>query len=80
MKEVGGRKIVMFETCHAGAAAANAKETGLDMNNVVNQFMTKSNVALFRAAQGNELTHFDPRWNNRGAFTQATVEGLSGRG
>ena len=78
VKLVGGRKIVMFETCHAGAADANAKETGLDMNNVVNRFMTKSNVAFFGAAQGNELAHFDPRWNNRGAFTQAIVEGLGG--
>ena len=78
LKGVGGRKIVMFETCHAGAAAANAKEAGLDMNNVVNRFLRKSNVAFFGAAQGSEVAHFDPRWNNRGAFTQAIVEGLSG--
>jgi hypothetical protein len=68
----------MFETCRAGAAAANAKETGLDMNNVVNRFTKKSNVTFFGAAQGAELAHFDPRWKNRGAFTQAIVEGLSG--
>ena len=48
------------------------------MNNVVNRFMNKSNVAFFGAAQGNELAHFDPQWNNRGAFTQAIVEGLGG--
>jgi hypothetical protein len=78
LKLVGGRKIVMFETCHAGAAASSAKESGLDMNNVVNRFMARSYLAFFGATDGTGLAHFDPRWKNRGAFTQAIIEGLSG--
>ena len=35
-------------------------------------------VAFFGAAAGSGLAHFDPRWSNRGAFTQAIVEGLGG--
>jgi hypothetical protein len=78
LKRVVGRKIIMFETCHAGAAAENAKGSELDMNNVFNRIKTKSFVAFFGATDGTGLARFDPQWKNRGAFTQAIVEGLGG--
>ncbi len=76
---VSGKKILMFESCHAGAAAAkDSDNSNFNMGDVANTLTRHAALTFLGAAEGYQLAHFDAKWNYRGAFTQALMEGLSG--
>ena len=76
---VSGKKILMFESCHAGAAAAkDSDNSNFNLGDVANTLTRHAALTFLGAAEGYQLAHFDAKWNYRGAFTQAFMEGLSG--
>jgi uncharacterized caspase-like protein len=80
LASVRGKKIILLESCHAGAAVEKDNEKSrFDMGEVANRFQDQATVTFFGAAQGYQFAHFDPKWGNRGAFTQALIEGLDGK-
>jgi uncharacterized caspase-like protein len=76
-----GARIVMLDTCRAGAgadAAALAGPSAVDMNKTPNELADKSlGVQLYASAQARQFSLEYPEWGN-GAFTKAMLEGLSG--
>ena len=82
IRAVKGTRIVMLDTCRAGAAsdpAALAAPSTVDMNRGANEIGDRSlGVLLYASAQGKQVSLEYPEWGN-GAFTKAMIEGLSGR-
>ncbi len=76
---VSGKKLLLFETCHAGAAAAKENDkSNYDMGDVANTITRHAALTFLGAAEGYQLAHFYAKSNYRGAFTQALIEGLGG--
>jgi uncharacterized caspase-like protein len=79
LSDVPGKKIVLLESCHAGAAVEREGEKSpFNMDDVARTFKGRATVTFFGAAQGYEYAHFDARWHNHGAFTEELIEGFRG--
>jgi hypothetical protein len=81
IRNLKGARIVMLDTCRAGAgadAAALAAPSAVDMNKTPNELADKSlGVLLYASAQARQFSLEYPEWGN-GAFTKAMLEGLGG--
>jgi WD40 repeat protein len=76
---VPGKKILLIDACHAGAAmvATRAVDTDPDMNKVVNDFSTAgSGLIVYGASTGTERAKEDAKWDRHGAFTKALIEAI----
>ena len=76
---VPGKKILLIDACHAGAAmvASRAVDTDPDMNKVVNDFSTAgSGLIVYGASTGTERAKEDAKWDRHGAFTKALIEAI----
>jgi uncharacterized caspase-like protein len=76
---VPGKKILLIDACHAGAAmvASRAVDTDPDMNKVVNDFSTAgSGLIVYGASTGTERAKEDANWDRHGAFTKALIEAI----
>ena len=82
IRALKGVRIVMLDTCRAGAGsdvAALAAPSAVDMNKGANEIGDKSlGVLLYASAQARQVSLEYPEWGN-GAFTKAMIEGLSGK-
>ncbi|MEP6482654.1 MAG: caspase family protein, partial [Rhodoglobus sp.] len=73
LRKLAGRRILLIDTCHAGAARRSSNPYALARRSASAQ------VALLSAARGNELSYeyFDPTVRH-GAFTYALLSSLDG--
>ncbi len=74
LRRVAGRRVLVLDTCHAGAAAGRNSPYSLAKRSAAAQ------VAVLASSRGRELAyeHSDPGIRH-GAFTEALVRGLAGR-
>jgi WD40 repeat protein len=79
VSSVPGKKILLIDACHAGAAlTANARDVeSIDMNIIVNDFSTVgAGVVVYGASMGKETSKEDAKWDGHGAFTKALIEAI----
>jgi Caspase domain/WD domain, G-beta repeat len=79
VSSVPGKKILLIDACHAGAAlTANARDVeSVDMNTIVNDFSTVgAGVVVYGASMGKETSEEDAKWDGHGAFTKALIEAI----
>ncbi len=72
-------KVVMFvDACHSGDVMGG-RRAAPDVNSLVNELSdVESGAVVFTSSTGKQFSLEDPSWGN-GAFTEALLEGLSGK-
>jgi WD40 repeat protein len=75
-----GRVLVLLDACHSGGFAESKPDAflGAPANSNVLEALANSNVSVMTSSREAELSREDASWGH-GAFTQALLEGLSGR-
>jgi len=74
-----GKAVFFTDTCHAGDVIGGRRRGAVDINRVANALASAENgVVVFTSSTGRQISVEDGRWQN-GAFTEALLEGLSGR-
>jgi WD40 repeat protein len=78
---MGGKAVLMVDTCHAAAVNGTTGTKGLEPANfdsVLAEYKALSGVAVFAASRGSEKSIEKPEWRH-GAFTKAVIDALSGK-
>ncbi len=75
-----GKTLCFVDTCYSGNVFGNRRRSGMNnINRIVNDLSSAENgVVVFASSTGEQFSVEDKAWKN-GAFTEALVEGLSGR-
>lgn len=79
---VAGKIIVFMDACHSGNLMKEIRRSALppDVVGVINELVSAENGAVvFSSATSRQYALEDAKWQN-GAFTEALLEGLSGKG
>ena len=76
LKELLGNAVFFFDTCHAGQAAMGG---GIDYNRLINTIAGSANAIVLASSTGTELSKENDTLQH-GAFTQALLEVLAGKG
>jgi uncharacterized caspase-like protein len=77
---LAGKAVMFIDACHsARGLASEARRGAADITGLVNELASAENgVVMVASSTGREVSVEDDRWQN-GAFTEALLEGLSGR-
>ncbi len=80
LERLAGKVLMFMDTCHAAAVGAGRQTRGtVDLSKLINELAdADGGVVMFSSSSGKELSVEDSRWAN-GAFTEALLEGLSGK-
>ena len=76
-----GTKVLTFlDTCYAGAVGGNTRDLAADIDLFAAELASAENgVVVFTSSKATQVAKEDPIWEN-GAFTEALLELLSGKG
>ena len=76
----GAKVLAFIDTCYAGAGGAGERGGGPpDVNRLAQELSdTENGVIVFTSSTGGQVAVENPKWEN-GAFTEALLEGLSGK-
>ena len=78
VESLAGKTLCFVDTCHSGNVMGARRGVG-DINAVVNELTSaESGAVVFAASTGKQYSIEDVAWGN-GAFTEALVEGVSGK-
>lgn len=77
---VAGKALMFIDACHSAAGlSATGRRGTADITQVVNELTSAENgVVMFASSTGREVSIEKAEWEN-GAFTEALLEGLSGK-
>lgn len=74
-----GKTLAFIDTCHAGNIMGNTRGVKADINAVINDVTSAENgIVVFSSSTGRQDSIEDSKWEN-GAFTEALIEGLTGK-
>lgn len=75
---VAGKVVAFVDACHSGGVMGSNRRAP-DVNNLVNELSDiESGAVVFTSSTGKQYSLEDASWGN-GAFTEALIEGLSGK-
>ncbi|MBP7335879.1 caspase family protein [Niveispirillum sp.] len=80
LERLSGKVLMFMDTCHAAAVGTGRQTRGtVDLSKLIAELAdADGGVVMFSSSSGKELSVEDSRWAN-GAFTEALLEGLSGK-
>lgn len=79
LSDLPGKVILMVDACRAGAVAAEKRKGTVDFTRVIKALNSQyGGLVTFAASTGKEVSVEREEWGH-GAFTQALIEGLSGK-
>jgi WD40 repeat protein len=81
LQKISGKTAVFIDTCYSGGLHAGKRVTDSspDIERFANELAeSQSGVIVFASSTGKQLSQEDDKWRN-GAFTEALLEGLSGK-
>jgi len=82
IESIPGRKVVFIDASNAGTLIragdrASATASVPDMNKLVSDFSTAgSDIVVYSASTGTELSYEDAKWDRHGAFAKALIEAI----
>jgi WD40 repeat protein len=79
VSRLAGKALFFIDSCHAGSVMGKKGNTTANLDQLANDLASAENgVVVFTASTGKQLSQEDAVWEN-GAFTEALIEGLSGK-